>query len=225
MGKSIPIIHRGITYKSQTDFKKYAIELIYKKIGLCKNIKDHIYYDELLDLLKRHPNYKTKTEYMVNLAIRQNKLNKSSLGVWIIKSDNNPDEDISWAKNCINSKNNSKQSELNSALRSSIQEQIMFYKKNNTLQECGICNINGDHVDHINHFELLTDMFLKNHNKNLIPFDFDVMTDGSGRRCFKSKDNIFEKEWKEFHKKNAKLRILCKECNLTRPKYKKKENK
>jgi hypothetical protein len=219
MGKSIQIIHRGINYKSQSTFKEYANELIYKKIGLCENIKDHIYYDELLDLLKRHPNYKTKTEYMVNLAIRKNKLNKSSLGVWIIKSDNNLDEEISWAKNCINSKNNSKRSELNIAFRSSIQGQIMFYK-NNTLHKCEMCNINGDHVDHINHFESLTDMFLKNYNKNLIPFDFDDMTDGSGRRCFKPKDNIFEKDWQEFHKKNAKLRILCKNCNLTRPKYK-----
>ena len=222
MGKSIQIIHRGITYKSQTDFKKYAIELIYKKIGLCENIKDHIYYDELLDLLKRHPNYKTKTEYMINLAIRKGKPNISSLAVWIIKSNNKPDEDISWAKNCINSKNNSKQFELNSALRSSIQQQIMNYK-NSTSHKCVKCNINADHVDHINHFELLTDMFLKKYNKNLIPSDFDDMTDGSGRRCFKSKDNIFEKEWQEFHKNNAKLRILCKKCNLTRPKYKKKE--
>tara|TARA_Y100000590_G_C15531696_1_gene943434 strand:- start:140 stop:820 length:681 start_codon:yes stop_codon:yes gene_type:complete len=224
MGKSIQVIHRDIIYKSKKDFKEYANELIYKKIGICENIKSNIYYDELLDLLKRHPNYKTKTEYMINLAIRRGQLNKSSLAVWIIQSDNKPDEDISWAKNCINSKNNSKQSELNSALRSSIQQQIMSFK-NNTLHKCVNCNINADHVDHINHFELLTDMFLKKYNKNLIPSDFDNMTDSSGRRCFKPKDSIFEKEWQKFHKDNAKLRILCQKCNLTRPKFKNSDSK
>ena len=46
------------------------------------------------------------------------------------------------------------------------------------------------------------------------------MTDGSGRRCFKPIDSIFEKEWQEFHKDNAQLRILCQKCNLTRSKFK-----
>jgi len=218
MGKSIQINHRGVIYKSKKDFKEYADKLIYKNIGVCENIKDNSYYQELLDLLKRHPDYKTKTKNMMNLAIRINKLNKSSLAVWIIKL-NNPDEDISWAKNCINSKNNSKQFELNGALRSSVQEQIMSFK-NNTLHKCVKCNINADHVDHINHFESLTNMFFKKYENNLIPSDFDDMTDGSGRRCFKPIDIIFEKEWQEFHKCNAKLRILCQKCNLTRPKFK-----
>jgi hypothetical protein len=220
MGKSIQVKHRDIIYKSKKDFKEYANELIYKKIGICENIKDNIYYDELLDLLKRHPNYKTKTEYMINLAIRKGQLNKSSLAVWIIKSNNKPDEDISWAKNCINSKNNSKKFELNGALRSSLQEQIMSFK-NNTLHKCVKCNINANHVDHINHFESLTNIFLKKYENNLIPSDFDDMTDGSGRRCFKPTDSMFEKEWQTFHKDNAKLRILCEKCNLTRSKFKK----
>ena len=220
MGKSIKVYHRDIIYKSKKDFKEYANELIYINIGICENIKDNIYYDELLDLLKRHPNYKTKTEYMINLAIRKGQLNKSSLAVWIIKSNNKPDEDISWAKNCINSKNNSKKFELNGALRSSVQEQIMSFK-NNTLHKCVKCNINANHVDHINHFESLTNIFLKKYENNLIPSDFDDMADGSGRRCFKPTDRMFEKKWQTFHKDNAKLRILCKKCNLTRSKFKK----
>jgi hypothetical protein len=60
MGKSIQINHRGVIYKSKKDFKEYADKLIYKNIGVCENIKDNSYYQELLDLLKRHPEYKKK---------------------------------------------------------------------------------------------------------------------------------------------------------------------
>jgi hypothetical protein len=52
MGKSIQINHRGVIYKSKKDFKEYADKLIYKNIGVCENIKDNSYYQELLDLLK-----------------------------------------------------------------------------------------------------------------------------------------------------------------------------
>ena len=52
-----------------------------------------------------------------------------------------------------------------------------------------------------------------------IPKNFSQLNDGSNLTCFLKEDNYFEKLWFEYHAKFAKLRILCKECNLQRNKY------
>jgi len=218
MGKSIQVSHRSINYKSQTDFKEYANQLIYDKIGLCENIKDTEYYDELLDLLKRHPQYKNKTENMTNLAIRRNTLKKKGFAIWIIKHNDELDVDISWAKQCITQNSNSKDKNLTDAFRSSIHPQTIDFRNKN-LHICEKCNQrNNIHVDHIIKFHVLKNDFLKKYKKNIIPYDFDDMKDTTGRTCFKEKDKQFEIEWQIYHKDNAKLRILCEKCNLTRKK-------
>lgn len=60
--------------------------------------------------------------------------------------------------------------------------------------------------------------FLKNYT-GTIPNTFDQSKDY--RKIFKPCNAQFEKEWQSYHKKNAKLQILCKECNLKRkpPKF------
>ena len=40
----------------------------------------------------------------------------------------------------------------------------------------------------------------------------------SHSKIFINTDNEFEDSWNEFHRTNATLRILCKNCNLSRPK-------
>ena len=37
-------------------------------------------------------------------------------------------------------------------------------------------------------------------------------------KIFTKIDNYFEQKWIEFHKTNAKLRVLCEKCNLSREK-------
>lgn len=71
---------------------------------------------------------------------------------------------------------------------------------------------NDIHIDHIILFKELTDNFLKNKINILTDFD-DNYYNGS---MFKDKE--FANEWFKYHLKHAKLRPLCKCCNLTRRK-------
>jgi hypothetical protein len=82
--------------------------------------------------------------------------------------------------------------------------------------------INDLHVDHINHFEQISNNFIS-YWKSLgkeVPTVFSESKDGSHRRCFLTENKDFENEWKEYHQNIAQLRFLCKDCNLTRDKFK-----
>ncbi len=111
-----------------------------------------------------------------------------------------------------------------SAMRSSVDEQIFQFKKNNP-EKCVLCtNTDKLHVDHIIHFDEIALNFInimENENIN-IPNTFGDTNDETHRRCFLEIDNNFKNKWIDYHYKNATLRMLCQTCNLTRTKTKHK---
>ena len=219
-----PIVFLNKTYKSQSAFEVYVRGLIYIDIGECLDVaKCHPdKYIELLEVLKRHPEYLSKTENIKSLKIRRDKLNRSGLQLLIMNIDSS-ETDISW-KTAITGKHTKFEHELRGAFRTSVDAQIKRFKANSK-QKCGLCDrIYGEfHADHIVHFEALVQDFLEicAKNEKKIPTILDSMTDGTFRRCFSTKDNSFKDEWYLYHENHASLRILCKTCNLTRPKFKK----
>ena len=194
--------------------------MIYKRIGLCDSVRKlgNGLYDELNDLLKRHPDYNEKTKSMTDIKIKQNKTNTKAFETRIISD--NTDEAISW-KYAVNGKKKDNDQNLSAAMRTSIRFYILNFKSRNE-HICSQCRSEKDpHVDHIIHFKKLKKDFLKKCNTDSIkiPKNFSQLNDGSNLTCFLKEDNYFEKLWFEYHAKFAKLRILCKECNLQRNKY------
>lgn len=202
-------------FNTKKSFEKYIRNIIYNEIGVCDDIKN-IYpekYEILLNLLKRHPNYSYKTRKMNNLKFIIDPLNKRGLKLIVVR--NNDEESISWTT-AIRGKNKSSKILFCESLRVAIEGQIKEFKKNK-LKFCEICGCGGEiHVDHIKHFSELVCNFLiqmkKEHQK--IHKYFIKTKDGTDRVCLKNKK--FEKKWIDFHKKNATLRILCRNCNLKR---------
>lgn len=217
-----PIMFLGKIYKTQTEFEQYIKTLLYNDIGICNDIKNihPNYYNILIELLKRHPDFICKTQHMCNIKIVKNKLNINALEIIIINKDTS-ETDIAWSV-AITGKHKTDKAELMSAMRSSIEEQIKYFRKNNKTK-CTLCpNTQNLHVDHDTYFDELSANFIKiMKNENIkIPNKFNELNDDTHRRCFLDTDNLFEKNWVEYHKNNAKLRILCSNCNLTRPKSK-----
>jgi hypothetical protein len=215
----VKVSHNGIHYNSKTKFGEYCKDLIYNRIGECDSVKDKSedLFNEVLILLKRHPRYEEKIKNMKDIKFIQNMRNRKALECRIIYSDNT-DKDISWTY-ARDSRLPSQEEYLTKALRSSVMFQIMNFKKNND-PVCTKCNSVEDlHCDHIIHFEKLTHDFLKIYNDK-IPSEFAQLNDGSNFTCFLYSDYDFEDKWKEYHYENAKLRILCQNCNLTRAKSK-----
>jgi len=199
------------TLTKKATIEKYKNYL--NSIGLCNSVKtDHPnIYNDMVELFKNHPEYPNKTARMVDLCIKKNIRNPKYYEFNIIKDDGSI-EDISY-RCCINKK--PKNHNLNSAMRTAIDDQIIQFKNNIDNKECEFCSsYKNIEVDHIYLFKNLSFDFLK--NRKDIPKLFD---DGEYHQAiFKKDDEIFEIEWKEYHKQNATLRLLCQKCNNSRNK-------
>ena len=216
-----PVIFLGNTYKTQGEFEAYIKDIIYNDVGICDNIKiNHpSHYIKLIEILKRHPDFDNKTQDMCDLSIVRDALNVHALKIMIINEDAS-ETDISW-RCAITGKPKTKKEELVSAMRSSVDEQIFQFRKDNEKQ-CVLC-LNTDktlEVDHIIHFDEIVFNFMKRiENKKIsIPNSLGDTIDNTHRRCFLETDVIFKNEWIDYHRKNAQLRMLCKKCNATRHK-------
>ncbi len=206
---------------------EYIQDLLYNKIGVCNSVKHNTcYFNIFFSLIQNHPDFETKCKNVIDFKIIPNKLNKKALELRIIKIKDNYliDEDISW-RLCITKKSKSTSQKLKIALRYSIEYQIKIFRKNSNINDCILCNkkINSldSHVDHENYFEkIIQDFHSSIKNINIIPTDFDDTDDDTNRCMFKQKDEQYENLWKQFHFQNAKLRIICSKCNLSRKKYK-----
>ncbi len=205
--------------KTKKEVKEYTQGLI-KTLKSVRSMRvqspeSYVYFKELL---KGHPENPEKTSKMTDLKIVRNKLGKGYTLMMVNKDGT--EEDISWNK-CIYGDFNSNY--LYIAMRSAVYEQINEYRKKNKW-ECELCRVIGNkegyHVDHVNYFEQLKACFLR--NRTDIPETFD--TNEYHQKCFREEDIKFQKEWEEYHKKNAVLRILCKKCNETRSNWDGKES-
>lgn len=213
-----PIEFLGKIYKTQGEFEAFVKNIIYKDIGICSDIKN-IYpshYITLLEILKRHPNFMSKTKNMSNIKIIRDTLNATALKIMIVNNDAS-EIDISW-KCAITGKTKGDKHDLMSAMRSSIDDQIYQFKISNE-EKCVFCgNVDKLHVDHIIQFDEIAYNFINimEDEKINIPNNFGETNDSTHRRCFLEIDYIFNNKWIDYHYKNASLRILCQKCNLTR---------
>lgn len=221
-----PVIFLGKKYKTQGEFQNYVKKIIYEDIGKCDDVKNTypLEYNILVKILERHPNFTSKSENMCNIKIVCDELNINALKTIIVKEDGD-EIDISW-RCAISGKSKTPKYELISAMRSSIEEQIFQFKiENKTKMFCVLCNsckdLQIDHNDEVGSaFDELVFNFIKENNK--IPTKFGDTNDNTHRRCFLEIDKEFENKWCNYHRQNSKLRVLCKNCNISRPKTKNK---
>lgn len=202
-------------YETKKDFRFFVKNLIYETIGICNDVKGQHpnHYITLIEILKRHPDWCSKSRNICNLEIVQDEWNKNALKIFII-NNNKSKIDISW--NCaINGKLKTNKNQLLSALRSSVDEQIWEFRINNK-NKCALCNkiTTNIHVDHIKPFHQLVKEFVEQYDS--IPKEFGHTSDNTHRRCFLEKNYDFKNDWIQYHYRNASLRILCNTCNLKR---------
>ena len=206
-------------FKTQKALKDHFCEMI-NRIHVCNSVKTK-YPSEFLDfceIFKRHSDYPGKFIGFVDIKIDYNPEFKNQLVVYIIKDDMTVD-DVSVLKNCVTGKPTDK---LKIAMRVAIQPQIEEYKNKNPIKVCELCGehyrIEIDHHSEKSPFAKLYNDFIEA-NKLDIPTDFDDTK--SHMKCFKESDHHFENSWAQYHEKHAILRMLCRKCNGSQPRYKK----
>lgn len=199
------------SFTSQKALKDY-VKTIIDEIQIEDDIKNKYpeHYKFFCELFTRHPNATEKVKNMNNLKIVHNAINPKYFELQILYDDKRV-EAISY-NCCISGKS---KDGLKIAMREAIDDQIQTFRNNN-VRICQLCNkTKGQfHIDHIKEFNEIFTEFFKEYSGN-IPTIFD--TGNANRTVFKECDKEFRNLWSQYHAKNATLRVLCIDCNLSRP--------
>jgi len=206
-------------FKTQQSLKKHFRKII-DRIKLCESVKNEYPQDflDFCEVFKRHSEYPDKFIDLVDIKISYNPEFTNQLVVYIIKNNGEIDN-VSVMNNCITGK---PKDNLKIAMRVAIQPQIDEYKNNNYIKVCELCDehdrIEIDHHSEKMPFAKLYSNFME---INTLPIPTSFNETKSHMKCFNELDYNFEEKWIQYHKENAILRMLCKICNGSRPKYKK----
>ena len=175
---------------------------------------DHEDFKFIMALVKRHHNTSGKIGTGVKaFRITTNRSNTPHLD--IIRLDDSV-IDISWVGCCKINKKRPIRVHLNRAMRNAVEEQIFKFKKEYKTKhgnyKCGLCKTTDaqfqvDHEKPI--FNDLFKQFVVKNPDHPTQFDQKIM----GMNVFRNEDKEYDDKWKKYHQDNAKLRLLCAECN------------
>lgn len=205
-------------FEEISDLKFYLTQCI-KKLGICDSLKDKSpeMFLFFFNLFQRHPRKIDKeVDKICDIQIKlfpkvpKNRDRRSSdYQFWFTKTDGNIDS-ISWVS-CANDCKYPVHVELTRAMRVAINYQIHNFRIKNYDKPCEICfSVKNLTVDHIILFEKLKSDFLKLYPDH--PNDF--AKNKIKQNCFHEKDIYYTTLWRNYHRKYAKLRILCESCNI-----------
>ena len=205
-----PQIVGNLNFKTKKDLHEYTEKLLEKK-GICDidNLdEDFLFFLSLYSRKPSHSEYvKTIQKFKITLdPIKKNKANHVSC-----VNNNNEEFTFSW-RSCCDGRDTKSSDKLKEACRTSIKEQTAScWCNNNKCYSCGENKSDGFEVDHFNEFSKIYKDFMEA-NTIQIPDNFksDLIT---SQYMLKKEDYIFEQAFQNYHRENAILRLLCKQCH------------
>ena len=209
-----------IDFKTKKECENYTRSLIHY-LGCCKIKKDHAHFSFFNNLIQNHPNCDDKKGIGVDyFRIQPNSLVRKYYET-VIKRLDGSEIVFSWVY-CCQFRERTVSGELVRAMREAIHLDTIQYKQQQCKLICTFCKTEREryenyHVDHDNpSFQTLKDTFLKL-TEHQIPVSFGKCKI-SKMTIFKDEDGDFENDWVEYHSKNCKFQILCRDCNLRKKK-------
>ena len=168
----------------------------------------------LVGLLSRHPLAEEKLAGMRDLQMGRSRLNKKAWEVTVVK-ENGSVVDMSWQQS-IRGRCRDEKARLKKAMReAAFEERIRVFRNITDRRKCGLYGegiVGGQcEVDHFPRtFAELVREFMAS-NEHSIPKEF--VDNSDYQTFFREEDRGFEEAWKEHHRKEAGLQIVCVECN------------
>jgi hypothetical protein len=206
----------NLKFKTKKDLHEYTEKLLLNK-GVCEinNLdKDFLFFLSLYSRKPSHSDYDIKTIQKFKIALNPVKNDKPNHMSFI--DNNNKEFTFSW-RSCCDAHDTKPINKLKEACRTSIKEQTAScWYNNNKCNSCGKNKTDGFEVDHVNEFSKIYKNFMET-NTIQIPdeFESDVLT---SQYMFRQEDCIFEQAFQNYHKENAILKLLCKECHKVKTK-------
>ena len=179
-------------------------------------------FNFLVELAKRHPSYEKKFRDFKDFKINRNALQQHKFELNIINNDDSITT-ISWIT-CCSGKPKPIKELFSEALRTSVRQQIIDFRRSANLSQCKLCSCTlldkEIHIDHHEpHFCEIVKNFMKIYKDEIIiPERYDNM-ENTNELVFKEADNWIGELFSKYHLDNATLRVLCMNCNLSRAKH------
>ena len=205
------------SFETNNELRDYVVNKI-KKLGLTESLKrsspeSYFFFEQLF---QRHPTKQEKqVDQMCDISIRRfAKSNpKAPLAVsdhqFFIQKHDGTEDSISWTS-CINGKLKQDRKRLTWAMRHAIEPQIRLFRTNKSDQQCMICETKDQlTVDHQIKFRHLMNDFVRTNPDFPNVFGKNELK----QEIFRDEDQDYSKRWQTYHYKNARLRILCRDCN------------
>jgi hypothetical protein len=200
-------------FKTKRDCLEFTRTLL-KTLGYCEIDKDNPNFNFFLSLINLHPEKDEKIGVGIEkFIVMQNVLNKKTFHMMVKRYDGSS-VDFSWVTCCLLRKP-SKNEDLNKALRHAISDDMINFKRGVQMMKCNLCGVedvhySDFHVDHVKPFREIRSAFLKVEHTAPKEFDSDPLTFAT---TFKGEDFEFKERWRQFHREQCELQILCAKCN------------
>jgi hypothetical protein len=205
-----PQIVGTLKFKTKKDLHIYAEKLLEQK-GICEINNLDTDYLFFLDLYSRKPSHQDYVKTIQKFKITLDPIKKIKTNHLSCIDNNNKEFIFSW-RSCCDGRDTKMTDKLKEACRTSIKEQTAScWCNNDKCYNCGKNKSDGFEVDHLNEFSKIYKDFIET-NKIKIPDDFesDPIT---SQYIFKKEDYNFKQAFQIYHKENAILRLLCKDCH------------
>ena len=209
-----------LEFKTKKECENYTRTII-NTLGCCQIKKENVQYEFFNDLIQNHPECDSKIGVGIDyFYIKPNPFVKKYFQTMIKRVDGS-EIDFSWVY-CCKFKERTLSDHLIRSMRMAIKNDILEYKQKQTKLICNFCQTENElyedfHVDHHNpSFKTIKNNFLQETTKS-IPSSFDDCKIFK-ISIFKDEDKDFKNDWVDYHKKNCNFQILCRDCNLRKPK-------
>ena len=215
MSRAIKIIlNNGKKFDSKKKCSNYFSNIL-SKSTLNKKISDK-YHNDTLNLFKRHPKYNKLKSIGINyIYVSKDIFNYKCFHV----SLSNGVSDSFSINKCINSKNENQFSKFCLAARDTIKWQIYEFRSLNKNGDHFVSEISNEkikpdetHVDHVYEFQNIVIDFINKHNIDIDTVEFDENIP----MIISFIDTRIEKNFYDYHKQKAKLRIVSSNENYSR---------
>lgn len=199
-------------FKTKKELKEHTQKLMKENRDRSLTGNDHLF---VVSLLGRHP----ESEIKIGCGVSKIEVLRTSFGnygFYLTRTDGSK-IDFSY-KVCIDKKPKDVKFYLTQAMRMAISDQTTKFKKENYKDPfiCPLCrthieNYKDIHVDHVDKkFKDLAGKFLDQNRIHPTLFD-DCPTYHTA--IFTENDHKFDNDWRNYHLKNATLRLICSKCN------------
>ena len=208
----------GIYFPTQTALKDYIREIV--KQYPDEGILSDVHFSFVQSLIERHPQAETKIGAGLHkIIIRRNPIFWNNRGFHLFRIDGS-DTDVSWVE-CL--KATPHYQKVMAAMRNLIRDQIVDFKQSFFENGGDLCVLTGEFIDpssaHVDHiapatFQNLVLEFCKKLDINLDTIKLRDETIDNKYFDIIADDNL-SCLWQEYHRQNAKLRVISQKGNLS----------